>query len=152
EYWNGVAWRRPWNLPWGRVASATGFAGVTTAGGVESVLMTCPAFVNPGNRYYRITADLTGFGTVNADTFRFGVRQGATIAGAAVKTGPAWQASTFYTPFLIVAVGIPAANAAQQFSLCVIRTAGTGTFTQTNAATYENAIYVDDIGPAGAPI
>lgn len=139
-----VAWRA---VPWGVVASSVDNGQVSTSGGVEIALSVSSSFQAPGGRRYKITAHLTGAGTVVGDSIRFAVRRGSGVGGTAVQIGPAWGvvAAGYTTPFLFAAYDVPPAGA-QQYTLCVARIAGTGVFTQTSGATYNNALYVEDIG------
>lgn len=151
EYFNGVAWRKPWNMPWGVVTSQSDQGQIATSGGTETLLNTVPAFATPGGRRYRIIYDFTGFGSIAGDNFRFTVRRGATVAGATIKVGPSFHqpAAGYYIAFTVIAYDInPPANAAMQYMVGCARMSGTGVFTQVTGGTYQNAMYVEDIGPA----
>jgi len=153
EFWDGAAWRKPWNMPWGRQALQTGQGQLTTTGGTELVLMTSPAFTGPGGRWYKITCDFTAYHTVASDVIRFTTRRGTTIAGTASKIGPGFQQdiANMMRPFTLVSYDAPAAGSLQ-WSVCVARMSGTGTFTFVSAGSYDNAIAVEDIGPVTAAV
>lgn len=53
QVYNGVAWRAPWNLPWGRVAHQT-TAAVVTVNQATATLITVN-FTAVTNRYYKVT-------------------------------------------------------------------------------------------------
>jgi hypothetical protein len=151
EYWDGVAWRRPWNMPWGVVAQIGGNTQLTGIGATETALLTSPAFAAPGGRRYRITANGTWGNTEVSNQARMTIRRDAGTAGFAVSTGPlitAGVANSLYGASW-VAYDVPPVNAAQQYTLGIARMSGAGTFTWYGTS-YTNFILVEDIGPAAA--
>jgi hypothetical protein len=153
EFWNGVAWRKAWSMPWGTVAFVGGNNQWTGITNIEQAMISSPAFAAPGNRRYRITVNGTISGTVAGDQARFAVRRDTGVAGTAVQVGPV--VSMPFTNGLYggswVAHDIPPANPTQVYTLCLARIGGTGGFAWLGT-TYTNFVLVEDVGPAGNPL
>jgi hypothetical protein len=125
EFWNGAAWRRPWNMPWGRVAAGP-FVDVPTVGTNILVVGATPVIPTvPGRQYRGVIDNVNSYGTVATDIFGLGVGETgqATVGTATVQTIvtqgvlPPFGANIFFT----VAT---AANRA--FDMRIGRTSGTG--------------------------
>jgi hypothetical protein len=151
EFWNGAAWRKPWNMPWGVVAQFTVLpANLVTVGTTELVLFTTPAFNAPGNRRYKLTCEFTGLGTEIGNSFLVQMRR-PNLAGTIFKFGPTLHiaGASYQTPFSFIGFDLPPANAAQTYVQTVQRTSGNGTFTALGG-THNNSMTVEDVGPAAA--
>jgi hypothetical protein len=149
--WYGPAtgWLEPWNMPWGEMAAPATSGVLTTSAGTELVLLTSAAFTAVAGRRLRVYANLTGSGTTVADQFRFTVRRGTTIAGAAIKVGPRMDIVTANARFPIEVETLDTSTAGStQFVCCAARLSGGGTFTMESIASFDNFITVQDIGPA----
>lgn len=125
EFWNGAAWRRPWNMPWGRLAAGP-FVDVPTVGTNILVVGATPVVPTvPGRLYRGVIDNVNSYGTVATDIFGLAVGEtGQANAGTAtvqtiISNGvlPPFGANIFFT----VAT---AANRA--FDMRIGRTSGTG--------------------------
>lgn len=143
-YYNGTIWVDL--APPGIRAAPSTSGTVSSSGGTEIVLSTSTSFTAIAGRRHKITAIMSGSGSVAGDVMRFSIRQGASIAGTVVSLQP-WTVpvANYLVPFTITG-WFMATGGATQYSLCVARLSGTGVFTSQSAASYENSITVEDVG------
>lgn len=145
-YWNGSAWRKPWNMPWGLVASYGNIGSVTTGthttmqdGSVPLTLTTTTVT----NRIYRVNMEHQHYasGGANAITRRLvigGVTQrDYNMLNIAQFVLASCTNVSYYT------------ETAGQSRIFKVQIAASG----SNAAVNDNnfVLTVEDVGPAGAP-
>lgn len=146
QYWNGTAWRQPWNMPWGHVSTTT--LGVTAT--YAATAWGFPAFEWNGtgviaNRRYKATVDFAwGIGTLVGQV-DFGI---GTAAGTGVGR--------------VISIYQDTGTAPRQNSHSVTFTTTAGSMTrgltirkQTGGGNIDvlaqSQLVIEDIGPAGAP-
>jgi hypothetical protein len=156
EFWNGTAWRKPWNMPWGSMEYCGGNIQLTGIGALETALLTSVGFVNPGGRAYRITCSGAISNTEVSNQARFTVRRDPGTAGFAVSVGPMYTTgvvNSIYQAAFSCFDTNPAANALQRYTFALARMSGAGTFAYLGTS-YTNFIMIEDIGPAinGLPV
>jgi hypothetical protein len=154
QWWNGSAWRLPWNMPWGEVgyASITTNTTQSTTRGNTGLSVTTATI--PANRVLKHT--VTGmvlFGSVN-DMARFSIFTGST-GGSSIfqadympfsgSTANAYTVSfTYYET--------TSSSAALTRRITQERIVGTSSWVQMFCDANRPATYiVEDIGPSGAP-
>lgn len=88
--YNSAAWRAPWNLPWGRIASATMAASdqgsITTAGIVDVTGLTSGSFTAVANRYYVAQCEVIVWQATTIGVIELLITNGAgTVLGSAAS-------------------------------------------------------------------
>lgn len=149
EFYNGSAWRKAWNQPWGVVGTpaivTSSSQTFTTIADLTSFSVT---FTAVANRYYKTTAFVSLKSTIAGDIIRFEIDDGSStrialnqqvVSGAGVDTG-----------FSVATVETIAAGSVTR-KLRGSRVSGTGTCSVSVAANNVGMIVVEDIGPSGAP-
>lgn len=144
EFYNGTSWRRPWNMPWGRIGNGAAVDQATVGSNLYVGLGTTPALPMLVNRAYAAKIELGGgFGSTPGDSFNiyFGELGQANISGGVVAI---MLANAYLPPGTIMA---PFSSTAgnKQFDMRVQRVAGTGTLQ------FRARLFIYDEGPAGAP-
>ncbi len=151
-YGSDTGWRRPWNMPWGRVGSAVSTANTTsvnaTAKDVTSLSVTWTALAN---RYYRTTviipvfSQFTAGGIVNLhitdNTSPTPITKQSINLDAAAGTDVNIQG-------FVIESNIATGSATRKAR--ILTTGGSGTVTGNNSTIYPT-IVVEDIGPNGNP-
>jgi len=151
ECWNGTAWRKPWNMPWGLLAYAerTSDFGPVTPGGTDIPGLTVTVTI-PANR--RIKAASQVLINTNGGAFA--------IVTLSIYVTPATPSQ-----FSQANATIPGAGYWVTQYLERIHTPAAGTYTYktvlagptgiTNVAagvSYPASLVIEDLGPNGAPV
>lgn len=146
QQYNGSAWRLPWSLPWGFIGSTTR----TTSFAATNANIITYSLAAIANRRYRITA---GAGSVSSSV-------DSDIAGLAVYADGTKRAGVnIWCPFLgtgyhggtVVGYYAPTSSATVTIAAYGERVSGTGTITWGASATSPLQLFIEDIGPTGAP-
>ena len=146
-YWNGTAYRPPWNMPWGAVSQQVSVAGAGFVFGTETVIYTGPSTTFIANRRYRWSYQVTHVGQQAGDLFDVRLRAN-NAAGTLYEAqrfsivGPIFQGHTIIST--ILSPGSVTFNPVVTFQRTV---AGLGCGTAMS-----NVHLIEDIGPAGAPV
>jgi len=149
EVWNGTAWRKPWNEPWGFIGETVVTANSGTVPGGGAVTSWFGVTVNVvQNRRYKITASVYSVGAAGTGDFALTIWDGTTaqLAGMALAMGGSasnYAGKEFSVTWVAPASGSKAFN----LRLYCAATAMTGTAGPTVPA----FIRVEDVGPAGVP-
>jgi hypothetical protein len=138
-----VQWRAPWNLPWGAIGSLAPSNATSASATAADVSGGSVTFTAVANRNYRIFGECSISGTVNNDLGELALVDGA----GTIKTGRGivLATSTVADGSSISFVKTYSAGS-QTTKLQVRRASGTGTVTFSGLS-----IYIEDVGPAGAP-
>jgi hypothetical protein len=156
-YYDGVAWRPPWNAPWGHVVSASDGTARTSSGTTALKVgnvsdATATLF---GNRRLRLTFSCTWNGSTLNDEFNFTFYYGGLVTQISdpqhVYIQETTAGRTVTTTFVRYLSTPSAASASTVFNVTVTRTTGSGTITLRNA-NYSSIFIVEDMGPSGVPI
>lgn len=151
QQYNGSAWRLPWSLPWGFIGSTTR----TTSIAATNANIITYSLAAIANRRYRITA---GAGSVSSS-----VDSGTPpeIAGLAIQVGAGGKVAgvNIWCPFsgtgfiggTVVGYYAPISSATVTIIAYGERVSGTGTITWGASATSPLQLFIEDIGPTGAP-
>ena len=141
--YNGTAWTRPANLPWGVVAYAkkTTNTALTTA---PVTVLSAPSFTAVSGRMYKVTGNLYFQQASTSTYFNFSLFNGATkFAGGDYSLTTTTQ--LYYAPTLIgYLTGI---SGTTTISISSLVGSGTGTC-YADASGYPTILIVEDIGPA----
>jgi hypothetical protein len=146
-YASALAWRPPWNMPWGIVGEARrvgNLGGIGTAfTPLEAVGVTTPDIAN---RRLRITAEAQMQSTDPAAAVVLEIRQGASVIQN--TNGPGAGSGTTWSTQLRAEVTDTPSGSALYWAF-VRATSGTGqVFASASAPAY---VRVEDIGPNGSP-
>jgi hypothetical protein len=146
--WNGSAYRRPWNMPWGVVSSNSNIsASAATSGTTELVVSTGTAFTAVANRNYQIIYSTTAFNLASGDAiFEVRLRKDNT-AGTQLFLGKFVTGVPYYRNLITVSTVFTASAGSFTPVATFKRDFGSGT-AQTIDIT---SMTVTDIGPSGAP-
>jgi len=142
-------WRRPWRMPWGRVAHSTG-GDVTSSGTTVLALTTGATFTGIANRYYRATFTGTHLMSVLDDLFNFQIQHdtigGAQVAGSTQRIS--CQRASAQVAFSVTSEPFTVSAGSRTLLVTVLRAAGTGTC-RTGFYAPTNLV-IEDIGPSNA--
>lgn len=143
-----VLWRPPWNMPWGRVATATmttATSAVTTVVDITGATVTWTAVAN---RRYKISLLVRTESSVANDKSTVSITDASNViltatdrAHAVVNTGEPHHVFWEET----IAAGSTTRKGR------VVRLSGTGNVKINAGAALPNYMTVDDMGPNGAP-
>lgn len=147
EFWDGVAWRKPWNLPWGlisvatKVANEAGFDNVVRDIGSLSVTVASV----PANRYLRVSVFASMFSTVATwGQIYITDAAGSQFALGAIPTGGVTATLTVHA---LIATTVTGSLTFKARVNC-----GAGNLTVIGAANNPAFLTVEDTGPAtGTP-
>lgn len=142
--WNTVGWVLPRNFAGGILAMASGpdqiGTGDIAAGfGAEIAVFTTPAVQTFANRRYRPRGRMRFAITANICTWK--IRRGSGTGGTVIALGEvpgATRGNGENSPF--EGIDTPGAQAAQQWTVCVVMNTGTGTVRNPSV------FYVEDAG------
>lgn len=150
-YWHGSAYRLPWNMPYGWLASVTQAAGVVSTSGTTEITITNTASFNSiANRRYLFTVSTSCYDTVaTGSQFTIRLRNGS-LTGTSLMAQTISGSLNNYTPLAFSFVTTLSTAASNGLFLTMQRSSGTGTF-NSNASASPALITMSDIGPAGAP-
>lgn len=147
EWFNGVAWRRPWNMPWGIIASSTNVAGQAGIGTAPTdVAGLAVAAAVGGNRIIKVTAWLLATAATGASAYV--TDNPATTSYVQGSVGPL----AGYSQIISLTALLTTAAAQVQATFKVRIAAASGTVNVVAGPTFPALIMVEDVGPAaGAP-
>lgn len=143
-----VGWRRPWNMPWGKVARTVDNTTATFTDSSEHALsLAATTFTAVANRQYRIHTS-GAFRNLNA-----------AVTGCTFRTK---DGSTLIEDARIIAMPATAEDEAVYWAVETDLTAGSHTINVTMqssdaagiscvASQYPFLVYIEDVGPAGNP-
>lgn len=149
QYWNGSAYRQPWNMPWGNVVQATSTTNTAIGGTLASVGLTTGSFSTVANRLYRVTVNgaiLASGAALQTVTMEL---SNATPAKVVDLKSVSVSGTAFYSVSASVPVTSPGSGSAT-WTVRAVAGGGGGTVTMQNGTT-RGSLIVEDIGPAGAP-
>jgi hypothetical protein len=142
-YWfNGSQYRRPWNMPWGRVTEVV----LGTAQTYPNVTWGFPISwtgTPPANRIYRITIH-AGFVGGNVGQIQFGV---GTAAASPLRIFGIYSNAAAYPLSGSQSLDFTTTGSSMTRGLSVVMATGVGNV-QVVAG---SVLTVDDVGPSGAP-
>lgn len=153
QYWNGSAYRQPWNMPWGVVGRAL-ITGSTSTTGTTLVSGSSLSYSQINNRIYKYT--VTGHASWAGGSVNDGLRVSITNAAATAYIHQDYLpfgASTSYANGIGFSwYEVAGSSASVTRELRVSRFYGTsGPVTFFADSTRVASFIVEDIGPAGAP-
>lgn len=149
--YNGSAWRKPWNMPWGPVApvaqATAAQATITTVADLTSLSIT---FTAVANRRYKVTVKSIVQCTVSGASAILTLCDASnTILNTMYFTAPA--ANGIGDASFTHDTTTPSAAGSYTFKLRLALNSGTGSVSSFAAATAPAQLTVEDIGPNGAP-
>ena len=149
QFWNGSAYRLPWNMPWGEVASGASNTTATTTGTTEATIKISPSFTAVANRKYRVQLTGTVTATIAGAVYEAYLRDNAlagTLLGFTRFTPPGNDHQINLT---ILGTGTLAAAGTRSVYFTLKQLSGTG----VGGSLAGVALYwsIEDIGPAGVP-
>jgi hypothetical protein len=138
EFWNGAAWRRPWNMPWGEVGRNSNTGQWNALGPIQDLLPA--AFTSVAGRRYRVTGliHITNGGAANQWTMQITDSANAIVqqAGYTLTASQSAVAHAFYEgAFTPGAITVK------------VRGGGSAAWSWAGTVTQISYITVDDIGP-----
>lgn len=147
EFYNGTSWRKPWNMPWGRLANATNITGtpqtgITTVADLTSCSIT---FTRVANRLYR-----TNFVTTMQQVTT-GSTPNIILTDGSNTTLHAPGFTTAAAAFATVCAFYEHSGSAGSVTHKLRAATAAGTLSILHAVNNPSIISIDDIGPAGAP-
>lgn len=144
QYWNGSAYRLPWNLPWGYVSNGYLSSSVTATGLNWAAAFTWNGTGVVANRRYLMQAffnlEPSNLGQINAEVGS-GIGSGTEGRAAYYANGTSWISGLAVAGVFTTTAGSMTRYASFRMS------SGTGGVTAQIGSTYQ----ILDIGPAGAP-
>jgi hypothetical protein len=142
-----TGWVPPWNMPWGRISSATSTAATTAIGAsAADVNNLSVTFTAVANRYYKTTIHLPIYQQATSDGFvSLSLTDGSNAEQVQTQQVVRSGGSQSFT---LTHVGTIASGSATRKARISV-TAGSGTVAY--AANYPALILVEDIGPSAAP-
>lgn len=148
QTYNGSAWRRPWNMPWGVIANVS----VTTNQGSITSQVDVTGLTNTStyvaNRLLKITVQTSKvISTVANDRIDFFVLLGANTIGNFV-TGPVTASIGISACGVYYVTSI---SGSQTIKVQIARGVGTGTVSTSASSVSPFQLIIEDIGPSGAP-
>jgi hypothetical protein len=143
---SGSIWRQPWNMPWGLVAGAVSDVIQSTTSGTTADWggITC-SFTGITTRRYKVTAS---FIANIAGAFTGTILITDLVNNQYSKTS---VTNTADFAFTLVAYAPSGISGAVGFKLRGSTTGGTLTICSANAFSTRSSIFVEDMGPSGAP-
>ena len=148
EQYNGVNWRKPWNMPWGEVGYFANTTTGTQAMGGSTTVVTglTGAYDSVDNRLYRVTFQVNQSGTSAVGLYQVqdnGVTVGDTgLQPVTVGTTPV--SSTGVVRFVTTATG------PRTLRLVGTNLAGSAVLNVNSSA--RQFILIEDMGPGGPPV
>jgi hypothetical protein len=144
EFYNGAAWRKPWNLPWGLIGQNIVTADQTgIAASIVDLTGLALTFTAVANRAYRATWLFQVLNGANAATFspRLSIDGSESVMPAhTINIGWSWAAAGWCT------FGLAAGSRVVKLRGSI----NSGSCSIVNA-TAAGRFVVEDIGPGGAP-
>jgi hypothetical protein len=149
EYWDGVAWRKPWNMPWGRQGGGViTLADQTIATTVETAMTNyAVTWTAVAGRMYRFAAVWNSFHSVGPgyEVYSYKIDGGAFNQFATGENLVA-NTSVMWSPFVEFSGLAAGVHTVQLYG----RTPNTLKIQSTGQV--PGKVYVDDVGPApGVP-
>jgi hypothetical protein len=147
-FFNGTNYRRPWNMPWGNVASATSTSNTAIGGTLATVGISTGSFTPVANRYYRVSVNgamLALGAALQTVTFE--------LSSAGVKVVDLASVSVTGSAYYSVSASVPVISPGSSAVTWIVRAVaggGGGTVAMRSDVT-RGSIIVEDIGPSGAP-
>lgn len=146
EFYNGTSWRKPWNLQWGVMGTATGTtsqSGITTATDLTTLTVTFTAVT--GRRYRTSVYVPSATQSTNAATVALIIADGSNtqIQASTEK----FNIGDFHSLSASVVETISAGSVTRKGRLAA-SAASIGTTLGATAPAY---IIVEDVGPSGVP-
>jgi hypothetical protein len=143
EFWDGVSWRKAWNMPWGVLGSAlktgdqTGFG--TSIADISGLSLTVPGV--PAIRQLKISLFVNFVATTGYGQFFI-----TDAANVAVQTGAMNQAGITQSLHLTVVVATVVTGSITYKARC---NTGTGNMDVKGSAVAPSLIVIEDLGPVG---
>jgi hypothetical protein len=152
QYYSAAStFRRPWNMPWGHVASSQSTAaqnGITTVVDLTNLSVTWTAVAN---RRYRFNYKLEVNGSVAGDLLEVDITNAANGQyDRVLVTVPALNGGAGYFTVAGTLHLISPAAGAQTVKLRGLRNVGTGTLNVNASAAIPAQVFIEDIGPSSA--
>ena len=146
EVYNGTSWRRPWNMAWGYIGASI----VTSSTVATNANITTYSLSAIARRRYRITA---GVGSVSVSAGPTIVALAVYVAGAKVAGCNAYcpDLNIGYMGATTVGYYAPTSTGTVTIAAYGELASGSATITWGASATSPIQLYVEDIGPSGAP-
>ncbi len=143
-------WRRPWNLPWGQVATASTDLDVTSSGSFADFVSATVDII--AGRRYRYTLMTGVYSSVANDIVRVRVSTGANV-DVCVPDVYDFDCQTLLTPITFICTETAATTAlATTRKVRLLRAQGTGSVgLRADPATRVAVLHIDDVGPGGPP-
>ncbi len=143
-------WRGPWNLPWGRMTVATTTSASSNSASTTLINsgLTTSSFAVVTNRILRTTVRFHGISTVADDKISTLVTDGG---GGGIEGRFDFEVADTFAEGQQYSVEETSAAGSITRKLMISRSSGTGNVRMFADATRIAKIWVDDMGPAGAP-
>jgi len=148
EFYHGSAWRKPWNMPWGYIASATDNTQTNTTQSPNYATIISVTFTAVANRRYQIDYNTSRVYrlAVGSDVHDVWLRYGTSTDIAQI----AYQTLSQGNSLAVSGSAISTFSAGSVTVKAVAATAGADAHT-FNMSSSNSYICVTDIGPSGAP-
>jgi len=143
-----TTWQPPWNLPWGRLGSASVTANqtsITTETDLTSLSVTVTV---PANRRLRITGFTGAYSSVAQDASELRIKESTTQL---TRSSLVHVLATSTEMHDVTALVNGPSSGSHTYKLAMVRTSGTGSITMVAASDAPAFILVEDMGPNSAP-
>lgn len=147
EFYNGSNWRKPWNLPWGTIGTASNATGVSQTG-ITTVtdLTSCSVtFTRVAGRKYRTTFTATLQQVTTGSTPNLQMTDGSNVVlnapGLTLAAAAFGSVTSFYDH----------SGSAGSVTHKLRGITSAGTLSVLHTSSNPSIISVDDIGPSGNP-
>jgi hypothetical protein len=144
-FFNGSNFRRPWNMPWGRVGSFTGATNLTYNAAADTAISCTASIVANRNYRFSFSSRLVNTSGSSNNAALYLKRDGANVV---YFDTPIIAGSAHY-PLTTVGFFTSTTTTSSTFLINVAFVALSGI--QFNGATQPNFLTIEDIGPSGAP-